>query len=537
MTKLTPIKVKFLLDHKDNLLHRRSLIDYMTQVAHRTAFHTYPSEHPTDITTYQVDTLPDDAEYVPFKAEDTEELNPVQQWKLETGIELIHAPGDVCELIRQRRNWMCMSDQDKELSDTKCKEFFMVDNTTHYLKLLKKIETKGLIVQLYHKGVQTNLKCGLDVEITDDDSTIFKLYPLDTANGRLYSETDHFDMKAKDLVCCRTDTTTTVGRLILNYALVELFNGKVEYINNPGFGLSKLNKWIASGLLSGEVTTEQYKTFTDRLFFIGHFSELCVQTFTRAALTTDPNMAKKKELLTTQYADKLHDPIAIAELEKELVDMDRAHLKDDDAMRFYGALDDKAFHTQRKKMFIALGGVSDFSKEVSYNFIDKPLTEGWGGKELPALANDIRRGSYNRGHETQLGGAQTKYIIRVFQDLTISEVDCGTTRGVVIDFSKIPIKEFLGRYIIHNGKQIMLTEDNMPQYAKSKVLVRSPMYCRAKKGICAKCVGDLYAKLNMRHVAMSIVDISATFTKLSLKAMHGEVIETSKIHTLDEFIM
>ena len=552
--KLPEHKVVYLLRFWDRLNERTQIIDMMTYVGNRPTFEVYPSEMITETkrsSTINLYEVPTDGVYrkpVPF-AELPEYLqkDPIHSFRSKNGIELVRDTEDIYELIQTWRNWLCMTDADKVRSDDESIRLFNLNNREHFKFLIDKIFDKfrrnkwyiaGDILAVSDTNVDKHGKWCLAYVDSIEPESITLTY-LDNGEQRIFGETDEFTLGPDILKCCPKGVDTTVGRLLLNVLLVEQpFNGAIEYINTPGFDLKGLEKKISSLLMNKQITIPQYKMYVDDLFFIGHFTELCVPTYSRASLTTDPNMKNLKRELLQKYAGRLEDPEVIAEIESALIAADKAYLKNDNSMRFYGPLGGKPFNIARKKMFLTVGGIEAFSKDSGkYSFIMNSLSDGMDPESIPAIANEIRKGSYNRGHETQLGGAQTKYIVRVFQDLIISEEDCKATRGLTVDFSKHPIKEYLGRYILVGGKWIAITEDNMQEYTGKQYVMRSPMYCRTKQGLCRKCAGDVYAKLNAKHLSMFIVDISSTFTTMSLKAMHGTKLEMTDIGDLNQYLV
>lgn len=62
--------------------------------------------------------------------------DPVHRWRAETGIELVHKEPTIEELVRIWKNWKLMPHDLQQYSNEKSKEFFGVDNETHYKKLI-----------------------------------------------------------------------------------------------------------------------------------------------------------------------------------------------------------------------------------------------------------------------------------------------------------------------------------------------------------------------------------------------------------------
>lgn len=61
--------------------------------------------------------------------------DPAHKWRMDTGIELIHLEPTFKELLRIRKNWDLMSDEQKEISDKKSIELFGMPNIEHFNSL------------------------------------------------------------------------------------------------------------------------------------------------------------------------------------------------------------------------------------------------------------------------------------------------------------------------------------------------------------------------------------------------------------------
>jgi hypothetical protein len=240
--------------------------------------------------------------------------------------------------------------------------------------------------------------------------------------------------------------------------------------------------------------------------------------------------------LLEQYKDQLTDPIIIAKIESELIAMDKAYLAGDPSMRFYTALGGKSFGVHRKKMFLMVGGIESFSKGTgTYSFLPNSLAQGWDPNTMPIICNELRKGSHDRGHETQLGGAQTKSILKIFQDTYISEEDCGTKLGINIDTGVISLSEFYGHYLAEDGHQITKADT---ERLKGKIItVRSPQTCQTKDGYCKTCCGERFRRLHIKMLSVLGIDVSSTFTTMALKNMHGTQLSLIQITDLDQFII
>lgn len=542
-------KKEFLIKYHRRLLERAFLIDIMTQVGGRPVFPLYESEAITpDRRSVRItlSTPPDDAAYIPMNEQDTEEDEILKQVVIRQIALVYPFDNSLFNLLFQYRNYLALSPEKKEQADSFSKEvynktnqelfdYYTSDryNLTHFDKCV------------LHDGdvflasvVDSNQSCLVYVSDINKEEYSFTLNYLDNGIQRAFGEIDTFQLNPGEIINCNEEMTTTVGRFLLNYLLlVHPFGDLIPYQNDV-FPMGKVEEQIAKGMLDGTIQVSWYKQYVNNLYFIGHFTELCVPTYTRKSLTTDPNVRKVKQELMEKYKDKLNDPNVIMEIENTLIAMDKNYLKDDEVMRFYGPLGDKPFNISRKKMYLTVGGVEEFSKTTgNFVFIPNSLSEGMTAETMPAMANETRKGSFNRGDQTKLGGALTKGITRVLQDLTVSEQDCHTTRGLTVDFSKYKIGRYLGSYIQDGSNWVLLTEQNMEKFVGKTCLVRSPMYCQAQHGLCYMCMGDIYAKKKTKHLALDAVDITSTFTTDALKSMHGTKISTYQIDDLNKFVL
>jgi hypothetical protein len=328
---------------------------------------------------------------------------------------------------------------------------------------------------------------------------------------------------------------TTVGKFIFNYiGLVIPFGDKISYINSQA-KMGKVESLVVDLGLKKEITAQQIWTFGDCVFYLGDFAELCVPTFTKKAFMTDPKIKIRKQELLKQYSDDLTNPETIIKIENELLKLDKEYLGDDSVCRFYDGIGSKTYNIHRKKMFLTVGGIEEFSKGTGgFSFVPNSLSEGWDINSFPAICDEIRKGSYDRGKETAKGGMMSNFVMRVFQDFRITEDDCHTKRGLSIDMDDKNIKNFINQYTT-SGE--LITNENRNKFINKTVVVRSPAYCKTKTGICKKCCGEEFKVLDVEGLTAIVVAISAKMMNLAMKSMHGTKLELSEINPLDYLVI
>ena len=553
MAALTPVLREFILRNQDRLLNRKFLISILTVTLSRPKmdFHLAHIEaankgKPVELSIENSMSAKEPIEFnIPDEAK--KQLDPLSLFMVETKIPVVREDKDPFKLFCEYQNFLMFSDEDKAKSDEISMKHRNVTNAQFFIDTMNtafKEREIFEVVDVLTKG-SDKPKYVAEFRTTGNrlaENGTFDLCILsDKPEQRLMTEIDTFTAGKSDIVNMTDTEKTTVGRLVFNeIALIDPFSDKFPYINrlvNLGDGdvINDVNKALAAG----EITVAQYKKCLDNLFFITHFTELCCPCLNEKAIQTDPAIAKRKAELYKQYAGQLDDPQVITKIEDELIAMDKNYMKGDTSMRFYGPLGGKSFDLWRKKLYIAVGGIEAFDKDTSkYEFLQNSLEEGQRLEDLPKYGNESRKGSYQRGHETRNGGALTKYIIRAFHDSRVQEDDCGTTKGLKIDFRQQDIKKFKGRFINLDGKWTEITDDNINKIPPKTYTMRSPMYCQCKKnGYCYKCMGSVFANLKVEQLAMSVVDISTTFMNAAMKNMHGSKLKLFDIESLDQFIL
>lgn len=355
-------------------------------------------------------------------------------------------------------------------------------------------------------------------------------------NTSLLDPMEEFELPGGVLPSSPSTIKTTVGRFLVNYALIDnvITDGSIPYINSPK-GPKDFNKHYVEFRMAGKIDNDTIKKYITNCFFIQSKSELFVPSFSRKALTSNPDILKRKYELFEIYKDQLHDPIIMTKIEDELIAMDRAYLAGDDSLNYYK--DKKTFDIHRKMMYITGGIVESFGSKGNYEFLTNSLEEGLNPRDFPKIANEIRRGIHGRGTETAKGGENTKFVIRVFQNTRIVEDDCRTSRAIEVVMNRDNMNDYLDRSIVISGKLVILTKDNIEQYLDKPVRMRSPMICESKNGFCYTCMGEKFRVLQQEYLTMLFVTISSTFMMVPMKAMHGTKVSTRKITDLNQFVV
>ena len=179
--------------------------------------------------------------------------------------------------------------------------------------------------------------------------------------------------------------------------------------------------------------------------------------------------------------------------------------------------------------------------------IKSSFREGLDSLEYFISAHGARKGLSDTALRTADSGYLTRRLVDVSQDLIIREEDCGTHEGLEVyaikDGNQVieGLQERLvGRFLLNDIKdpttgEVLATADKLitEKVAKKivesgieKVTVRSPLNCKTKHGICAKCYGMSLATRELITIGEAVGTIAAQSigepgTQLTMRTIHS----------------
>ena len=394
------------------------------------------------------------------------------------------------------------------------------DNDTDKTDPSKEFSTYGV---LFINNI--NDACLL-IKLTDDSTQppfrftdIFTLYP-----GMI----DNYNEK--------TPTYTDVGKFIANVLLcVKPFGKNIPYINST-MTAGSIDDKVAQLILDGKAGRKEFNTYMKLGYWFYADGALTVTPFSEKTMGTSDEIIAKKNELFKKYKDNLNDPVVISKIESELMDMDKKYLRGDPAEPFFFKDPKAGFGDWRKKMFLTFGGAPDFTnKKSSIIVADESLEDGWTTKDLVVCANVIRRGVYSRHRETAKGGEQTKFLLRIFQNIKIIEEDCKTKTGIKVMITNDNYKTWVGRYQV--GHNEPLTLDELKKDIGFEIEIRSPMHCKTDGGFCFKCCGDFFRKTDIEAIGMQGLAITSAMTGTAMKAMKSTQVNSNTLTDIDKILL
>lgn len=333
--------------------------------------------------------------------------------------------------------------------------------------------------------------------------------------------------------------TTTVGLYVFNKYFIEqeLFD-ILKYINEPITSkmYSKINSILSEALLEDRITVKQLNHFMMKTQKCMPYVSILAPNYTDKMLTCSKVIGKKKAELLEKYKDDIAsgNEVVADKMEKELLDFALEYMKDDPSMDMFISGARGIIGNNFKNMFVMKGVIRDPDPNAKqkYKVATSNYIDGISPDEYALLANSLAAGPYARAKKTENGGYREKLFLQAFGHMTLDPAgsDCGTKRYKTVLLTEKNIKEFMYLYIIEGDKLIEITSQNKDKYIGKKVKIRFSDLCESKTGICNKCMGNLYYRLNKINVGTSLTQIQSIQKNIAMKAFHDS---TQKLYTMD----
>ena len=197
-----------------------------------------------------------------------------------------------------------------------------------------------------------------------------------------------------------------------------------------------------------------------------------------------------------------------------------------------------------------LAGMRGLMARPDGSIIETPITanfrEGLNVLQYFISTHGARKGLADTALKTANSGYLTRRLVDVAQDVVITEVDCGTDRGLIMtpvieggDIIESLGDRILGRVIaqdvIRPGTDEILVSagtiidekwvERVEHMAIDEVIVRSAINCETRHGICAQCYGRDLARGHRANVGEAIGVIAAQSigepgTQLTMRTFH-----------------
>jgi DNA-directed RNA polymerase subunit beta' len=197
-----------------------------------------------------------------------------------------------------------------------------------------------------------------------------------------------------------------------------------------------------------------------------------------------------------------------------------------------------------------LAGMRGLMAKPDGSIIETPITtnfrEGLNVQQYFISTHGARKGLADTALKTANSGYLTRRLVDVAQDLVVTEPDCGTEAGltmaplveggdVVEGLGERVLGRTLAADVMKPGTQEVLFERGtlidedrvrvLEQQSVDEVLVRSPINCATRYGVCAACYGRDLARGRIINIGeavgvMAAQSIGEPGTQLTMRTFH-----------------
>lgn len=182
---------------------------------------------------------------------------------------------------------------------------------------------------------------------------------------------------------------------------------------------------------------------------------------------------------------------------------------------------------QLKAMLTTPGMYADHRGQPVKVFIRNSFSDGLRPAEYLAGTYSTRFSVMSTKNATAKGGDFSKQAGQAAVNLIVTEDDCGTGNGILMSPDDESLKyRVLAKSAgdLKEGSIIGRDELSAIRKYKKPVIVRSPLTCQAKQGICAKCAGAMFGngKLSSIGDAVGITAANAIGEPITQSALNNK---------------
>ena len=344
---------------------------------------------------------------------------------------------------------------------------------------------------------------------------------------------------------------TTVGRIMFNEILPTGF----DFINES------INSSVIKQLFSKTYTTiertkvvEIIDAIKDLGFLGGTISGISFGIFDSKILPEKEKILKEADKriekieenfaqgLITAEEKKRHSQEVWIETTEDLADKTWALLDESSPIRVViDAKVGRASRDQVKQLAAIRGLVVDPLGKIVELPIKSNFREGLSVFEYVTSSRGSRKGLTDTALKTADAGYLTRRLVDVAHDMIVRDEDCGTDEGFTIkkeQRSKVFAQRITGRYVakdvVSKKGEIVVAKGDLVTDEKAslidnlgidKVVVRSPLTCSLRHGMCIKCYGIDLSNKKLVDIGTPVGVIAAQSigepgTQLTLKTKH-----------------
>ncbi|OGK15367.1 DNA-directed RNA polymerase subunit beta' [Candidatus Roizmanbacteria bacterium RIFCSPHIGHO2_01_FULL_39_12c] len=346
---------------------------------------------------------------------------------------------------------------------------------------------------------------------------------------------------------------TSVGRIIFNQALPS----KLGYINQE-VKASSLKQIVMKTMKI--LDNQEVGALIDRLKEIGFWGAtiaggLSFSVFDCVIIKKKADMLKLVEKEVEKVQKNYRQGLLTLEEKKRYTNKLWIELTEKLASLTWNALDEenpvklaiksegpRASREQLKQLSAIKGLVVDPLGKIIEVPTKSNYREGLSIFEYVINARGARKGLTDSALKTADAGYLTRRLVDVAHDMIVREENCGIADGLTISITDTRGEKFIdrikGRFLAKDlyteNKKLLLKanelidEDKIQLITKSgiaKVVVRSPLYCQSKYGVCQSCYGLDLSNNNLVEIGVPVGVIAAQSigepgTQLTMRVRH-----------------
>lgn len=346
---------------------------------------------------------------------------------------------------------------------------------------------------------------------------------------------------------------TTIGRIIFNKVLPEGY----DYINEA------MDRKRVTSLLTKVLKEEPNEVavkLIDDIKDIGlKYGTICGQSVSLSDIEIpaerDQMIDEGKKLVMEVDGYFARGLITKSEVRKQkediwnkiIADLDDVvwnNLKEDNPVKILvKSGSTKASRDQIKQLAGMKGLINDPTGKIVEIPIFGNFKLGLSALEYFVGSRGARKGLVDKGLKTADAGYLTRRLVDVSQDVIVREEDCGTTEGREMVVGRGTLLQTFGDRVVGRvlakdvkvGNKIIvkagvfLTDEDVVKIEKSgveKIVIRSPMHCETRRGICSTCYGSdlMTGKMVKVGTAVGVAaaqSIGEPGTQLTMKTFHS----------------
>ena len=339
---------------------------------------------------------------------------------------------------------------------------------------------------------------------------------------------------------------TTLGIFIFNIYLRDfnfsrLFNGYYQdTISSKKFG--GIEQILSYALIEDKIDVEDLKQWENTMQWFMPFETILSPNHTEKMISCTKAINAKKQALVEKYKDRIEagDAVITYQIEQELLKFAKEYLGDDPSLDTILSDASGDFENNFKNMFVMKGAVQDPDPNAKqkYHIVTGNYMDGIPANEYPIVAGSGVHGAYARGKKTEIGGYYEKLFISAYQTIKLDPPgsDCGTKKYITVNLNDKNIADYMYCYVIKPGGNLELIDTSTrDKYIGKKVKLRFSSMCESKTGICNKCAGELFYKLNEKYIGITLAQIPDTMKLRCMKGFHNSTIQYNKMDVYKAF--